>query len=185
MIDPKISESQAHHVAGHWVARNVSWLKSIIRITLGVAWLFDGYLKFQPGMIEALPGFVTTAKYGQPSWLQPWFNFWSQLASSNPVLFAYTIGPIEVALGLALVIGFMRKIVYICGFFFSLLIWSVPEGFGGPYTASTTDIGTGIVYSFVFLSLIMINALSGPSKYSLDYYLEHRYSSWKRFAEFN
>jgi hypothetical protein len=31
-----------------WVVRNVSWLKSFIRISLGIVWLIDGYLKFSP-----------------------------------------------------------------------------------------------------------------------------------------
>src|SRR5207245_6909546 len=66
----------------------------------------------------------------------------------------------------------------------SLLIWAIPEGFGGPYGPGSTDIGTGIVYSFVFLSLIIINAMSGTSKYSLDYLIEPRLPSWKRVAEF-
>ncbi|HZD12589.1 MAG TPA: hypothetical protein VE177_03610, partial [Candidatus Binatus sp.] len=45
MVGSKIrSESQAPVLRNHWVARNVSWLKSTIRIILGIAWLFDGYL---------------------------------------------------------------------------------------------------------------------------------------------
>jgi thiosulfate dehydrogenase (quinone) large subunit len=66
----------------------------------------------------------------------------------------------------------------------SLLIWAIPEGFGGPYGPGSTDIGTGVIYSFLFLSLIIINTISGPSKYSLDYLLEQRYSIWRRVAEF-
>ena len=61
---------------------------------------------------------------------------------------------------------------------------SVPEGFGGPYGPGSTDIGTGIIYSFVFLALIMINAISETSKFSLDYFIERRFQLWKRVAEF-
>ncbi|HZD12236.1 MAG TPA: hypothetical protein VE177_01790, partial [Candidatus Binatus sp.] len=139
---------------------------------------------FLPGMADALAGFIMARRYGQPDLLQPWFNFWANVVSSNPALFGYTIGPIEIALGLALVFGFMRKIAYLGGLVFSLLIWSVPEGFGGPYVPGSTDIGTGVVYAFVFLSLIIINALAGPSKYSLDYFLERRFPSWRRVGEF-
>jgi len=167
-----------------WVLRNVNWLKSFIRIFLGIVWLIDGYLKFSPGLVDSFPDLVRSAGDGQPTWLQPWFNFWSSVTTGNAALFVYTTGMLEVALGVALVLGFMRKIAYLGGIIFSLFIWAIPEGFGGPYGPGSTDIGTGIIYSFVFLSLVIINTISGPSKYSLDFLLERKYRLWKRFAEF-
>ena len=168
-----------------WVLRNVDWLKSFIRIFLGIVWLIDGYLKFSPGLVDSFPDLVRSAGDGQPTWLQPWFNFWSSVTTGNAALFVYTTGVLEVALGVALVLGFMRKIAYLGGIIFSLFIWAIPEGFGGPYGPGSTDIGTGIIYSFVFLSLVIINTISGPSKYSLDFLLERKYRLWKRFAEFD
>src|SRR5438309_3178857 len=94
-----------------WVVRNVSWLKSFIRIILGIVWLIDGYLKFSPGLVDSFPSLIKSE--GQPAWLQPWFNFWSSVTSANPAPFVYSIGTLEVALGVALVLGFMRKIVYL------------------------------------------------------------------------
>ncbi len=167
-----------------WVFRNVSWLKSFIRIFLGIIWLIDGYLKFSPGLVDSFPDLVRRAGDGQPTWLQPWFSFWSSVTTGNAALFVYTTGVLEVALGVALVLGFMRKIAYLGGIIFSLFVWAIPEGFGGPYGPSSTDIGTGIIYSFVFLSLVIINTISGPSKYSLDFMLERKYRFWNRLAEF-
>jgi nitrite reductase (NO-forming) len=167
-----------------WVLRNVSWLKSFIRICLGIVWLIDGYLKFSPGLVDSFPDLVRRAGDGQPTWLQPWFSFWSSVTTANAALFVYTTGVLEVALGVALVLGFMRKIAYLGGIIFSLFIWAIPEGFGGPYGPSSTDIGTGIIYSFVFLSLVIINTIYGPSKYSLDFLLERKYRFWNRLAEF-
>lgn len=184
MMGSQTSE-QVPLLRGHWVVRNVSWLKSMIRVVLGVSWVIDGYLKFLPGLASSLPDFIRARSYGQPAWLQPWFSFWASATSVNPGLFTYGIGAAELALGIALILGLMRKVAYLGGFLLSLMIWAVPEGFGGPYVPGSTDIGTGIIYVFVFLSLIMINALSGPSKYSVDYYLERRYPSWKQLAEFS
>ena len=167
-----------------WVLRHVNSLKSFIRIFLGIVWLIDGYLKFSPGLVDSFPDLVRSAGDGQPTWLQPWFNFWSSVTPGNAALFVYTTGVLEVALGAALVLGFMRKIAYLGGIIFSLFIWAIPEGFGGPYGPGSTDIGTGIIYSFVFLSLVIINTISGPSKYSLDFLLERKYPFWKRLAEF-
>jgi nitrite reductase (NO-forming) len=167
---------------GNWLVRNVHWLKSFIRIVFGVVWLIDGYLKFQPGFVDSFPDLIKSS--GQPSWLQPWFNFWYNITVGNAAPFVYGIGILEVSLGVALILGVLRKLAYVGGLLLSLLIWAIPEGFGGPYGPGSTDIGTGIAYSFVFLSLMMINAMSGASRYSLDYLIERRVPSWKRLAEF-
>src|SRR6266851_7356031 len=42
----------------NWVVRNVSWLKSFIRIILGIVWLIDGYLKFSPGLVDSFPALI-------------------------------------------------------------------------------------------------------------------------------
>ena len=166
----------------NWVVRNIGWLKSFMRIILGIVWLIDGSLKFSSGFVDSFPALIKSQ--GQPSWLQPWFNFWSSVTSANAAPFVYSIGTLEVALGAALVLGFMRKIAYLSGMVLSLLIWAIPEGFGGPYGPASTDIGTGVIYSFLFLSLIIVNTISGPSKYSLDFLIERKYPAWKRVAEF-
>ncbi|MCI4331068.1 MAG: hypothetical protein L3K19_04395 [Thermoplasmata archaeon] len=89
----------------------------------------------------------------------------------------------ELALGFALVAGFLRKIAYAAGSFLSLLIWAVPEGFGGPYGPSSTDVGTGVVYAMAFLFLLLVNATSGSSRWSLDSVIERRWAGWARWAE--
>jgi uncharacterized membrane protein YphA (DoxX/SURF4 family) len=166
-----------------WLVRNVVWIKSLIRIILGVVWLIDGSLKFQPGFVDAFSNMIQSVGNGQPAWLQPWFNFWSNATATNPALFVYSTGVLELLLGIALVLGFMRKITYICGLILSLFIWAIPEGFGGTYGPGATDIGTGIIYAFVFLSLLVINAAFGPSKYSLDNLIERRWPYWQKLAE--
>jgi nitrite reductase (NO-forming) len=103
--------------------------------------------------------------------------------SANPAFFTTTIGLFELALAFALLAGFMRKFAYTGGILLSLVIWSVPEGFGGPYGPSSTDIGTGIIYAFVFLLLLVVNATYGPSRLSLDFLIEARWPWWKRLAE--
>ncbi len=149
------------------------WLKTTVRVIFGIVWLVDGLMKFQPGLVESFPDMIKEAGQGQVAWLQPWFSFWYNLMSTSPTAFVYTTGFLELVLGIVLVLGFMRKIAYVGGMAFSLLLWSVPEGFGGPYGSSSTDIGTGIIYSFVFLLLLIVNA-TDRSKYSLDAVIEYR-----------
>jgi nitrite reductase (NO-forming) len=151
-----------------------------------VAWLADGILKFTSGFVNSFLASVQDSQANAPAWLSGWFSFWAAQAASSSTVIVYTVGVLEVALGLALILGFMRKIAYAGGVALSLLIWAVPEGFGGPYQSGSggTDIGTGMIYAISFLGLILINATYGPSRYSLDYFIERRFPSWARLAEF-
>jgi hypothetical protein len=91
-------------------------------------------------------------------WLHPWYNFWTASLTSAPAAFLHDIASIELALGWALVIGFLRKTVYSGGIILSLMIWSIVEGFGGPYGSGSrsTDVGTAIMYAFIFVAIIII-----------------------------
>lgn len=168
----------------NWFVRHVASLKTAMRVIFGIVWAVDGVFKFQPGMADSLVGMINDAAQGQPAWLAPWFQFWASTVSVNPALFVTLVGLSEVALGFALIFGFMRKVAYTAGFFLSFVIWSVPEGFGGPYGPNSTDIGAGIVYGFVFLFLLILNATYGPSRWSLDAKIEKRFPGWRRVAEF-
>ncbi len=168
-----------------WLYDNRHGMKVFIRVVFGFIWLVDGTMKFAPGMPNTFVQMIQNAGGGQPSWLMPWFNFWASAVSTNPAFWVYLVGTGEVLIGLGLIFGAMRKLAYIFGMLLSLVIWSIPEGFGGPYGPGSTDIGTGIVYAFVFLCLMLINVTYGTSKYSLDNILEKRISWWKRIAEFS
>ncbi len=166
-----------------WFVRNAVRLRDAFRITVGLVWILDGSLKFAPGFVDAFTQNIASLGDGQPSWLQGWFTFWSNLVSSNPAAWVYTTGTFELTLGLGLVFGFLRKIAYGGGLLLSLFIWGVPEGFGGPYGPGSTDLGTGIVYAFVFVALMVLDATYGPSRFSLDWYFEKRWKNWSRVAE--
>lgn len=175
--------SHPHERLDSWIYRNRERLKSGIRILFGVVWGIDGALKFQSGVVSNFPSMVQSAGHGQPAWLQGWFSFWAGQASQDPTLWVYLTGVLEIALAAALLLGFARKLAYGGGILLSLFIWAVPEGFGGPYGPSSTDIGTGVVYAFAFLLLMIVNATYGPSRYSLDQLIERHWPSWSRIAE--
>ena len=78
----------------------------------------------------------------------------------------------------------MRKVAYVGGAILSLFIWAVPEGLGGPYSPGSTDIGTGFMYALLFVSLILINATYGPSKWRIDHLIETRFPRWAWIPEF-
>lgn len=169
-----------------WWVHHADPLKSVFRIVFGIVWLVDGALKFTSGFVNSFPAAVATAQSNSPSWLSGWYSFWLTQANANASLIVYTVGFFELLLGVVLVFGFMRKIAYAGGVVLSLLIWAVPEGFGGPYQggAGGTDVGAGIVYALLFLGLITLNAGYGPSRWSLDYFIERKFPRWAMLAEF-
>jgi thiosulfate dehydrogenase [quinone] large subunit len=160
-----------------------SALKVFLRVLFGLVWVIDGLMKFVYMAPSDVVSLVQGAGQGQPDWLAGWFSFWLNFVSAYPALILYLVGALELVLGLALILGFMRKVAYFGGILLSLVIWSIDEGFGGPFGPGSTDIGAAIIYVFVFFALVIIDASSAPSKYSLDAIIERKGKGWSELAE--
>jgi uncharacterized membrane protein YphA (DoxX/SURF4 family) len=160
-----------------------AWPKDAIRVTFGVIWGIDAVLKWLPSFRSGYVDTINKAAEGQPGWLHPWFSFWNNLQSPHPYFWGYLVASIETLIAAALILGFARKLTYLSAAVFSLLIWATAEGFGGPYTSGSTDVGTAIIYVVVFVGLLALNAYAGPARYSVDYYLEQRIPWWSKVAE--
>lgn len=156
-----------------------------LRIAFGIIWVVNAAFAWSSQFAIHYVGYLHNAAQGQPGWSAFWFDMWIALVTPNAGLFIWATRIIETALALALVLGIARKSMYVAGALFSLLIWSTAEGFGGPYAVGAANMGTGISYVLIFLALIAINYRSGSSPYSLDYYLEKRWPSWRRIAEWS
>jgi nitrite reductase (NO-forming) len=178
-----LSDRQAPQRAQFPASERYAFALVIMRVIFGSFWIIDGYLKLQPGMVQAFPNLIKTVASGQPAWIQGWYSFWETMTASNAAPAVYSIAALELALGFCLVLGIMRKLAYIVSFFYSLVIWSVPEGFGGPYGPGSTDIGTGVVYALASFLFLLIIGIFGPSPYSLDYQIEKKFPAWKKLAE--
>lgn len=75
----------------------------------------------------------------------------------------------ETALAVCLLLGLFSNLISVIGILLALGIWSIPEGFGGPYQpGQSTDIGTALPYALLFGMLLVTSA--GRS-YSLDQWL--------------
>ena len=73
---------------------------------------------------------------------------------------------------------------YVVGAVYTALIWATAEGFGGPYVpGASTDVGAAIIYTLLFLTLLINDAGVGFSRLSLDSILERRLPGWRRVAE--
>ena len=154
-----------------------------IRTTFGLVWAIDAFFKWQPDFFNNYLSYITGIVSGQPQWLMPWFNLWVKLITPNPSLFALLTCLVETVIALGLLTGFGRKWIYVLGGVFALVIWAVPEGFGGPYTPGATDVGGGLIYVVVFAALIVMDYVLGRSPYSVDFYLEKRFPVWRKIVE--
>ncbi|MBV9816932.1 MAG: hypothetical protein JOZ07_01120 [Solirubrobacterales bacterium] len=98
-------------------------------------------------------------------------------------MFATLTGIAESGLALVLLLGVARRVGYTAGTIYALLVWAVGEGFGGPYLSGSTDIGTGIIYTMLFLSLLAFASPARRERFSLDRALERRLGWWRFVAE--
>jgi nitrite reductase (NO-forming) len=127
-----------------------------------------------------LVSYFQMAAQGQPHWLQPWFDFWLAVIAPNEPLFLWGTRIAETLLAAGLLLGLARPWVYILGAGYSLMIWSTVEGFGGPYGAGSTDVGTGVIYVLVFVGLLILYRIQNQTPFTLDSYLRRRFPDWPR-----
>jgi nitrite reductase (NO-forming) len=157
--------------------------KDAFRIAFGLIWLIDAALKWEPAFRSGFTADLRMAAQGQPGWLHGWFHLWINMVAPNSGFFAYSTAVIETLIAVAVIVGFARKFTYISAALFSILIWATAEGFGGPYTSSSTDIGTAVIYAVVFMGLLTLDHETSPSRFSVDSLIERRVSWWHRIAE--
>jgi nitrite reductase (NO-forming) len=156
-----------------------------LRILLGLAWTANAALKWFPAFGAGFLSMLTGVSQDQPAFLKPWFRLVTAIASDGRVTFL-VLGSvaIETYLAMALLTGFARKLTYSVGAIYTALIWATAEGFGGPYVpGSSTDVGAAIIYTLLFLTLLINDAGVGFSRLSLDSVLERRVPIWRRVAE--
>ena len=145
------------------------------RIAFGLVWAIDAYFKWQPAFANNFVSYLQETYDGQPAIIQAWLNLWIKFVSINPHLFARLVALGETSIAIGLLLGLFSNLTYAAGSLLSIVIWAVPEGFRGSYTAGATDIGTGIIYVFGFLGLFL---LSAGLYYGLDKVLKTKLGSW-------
>lgn len=170
-------------MADTWTVRHTQSIARLMEIAFGLTWGIDAASKFNPSYASMFSQSVLAAAHGQPQWLAGWFSFWAMVTTSNPAFYASLLAVLEVMLAISLIFGLLRKIGYGGGAILSLIIWSVPQGLGGLYGPSFTDIGTGLICVFVFVFLALINATYGRNKYTVDYLIEKHVKVWEAISE--
>lgn len=155
----------------------------VFSIVFGLVWLIDAILKWLPGFKSQFVMEISMAAQDQPKSLHPWFHFWTTVTKADPHFFVYTVAILETLCAISLLFGFARKLLYAMGIILSIIIWAVGESFGGPYSTGATDIGTAIIYAFVFVALWILEQFSEPyTKWTLDTVIANRWSAWGKIG---
>ncbi|MBV9710930.1 MAG: DoxX family membrane protein [Ktedonobacteraceae bacterium] len=156
----------------HVVLTNRQRSIGILRMAFGVAWVFAAYLKWQPAFLSGFADTVKGAMEGQPQFVQVWIGFWLNIIHLNPTFFAVLEATAETLLAVCFLLGLYTDVACVLGILLSLGIWSVGEGFGGPYVAGqSTDVGAAFPYIILCALFFCVRA---GSYYSLDNVLASR-----------
>ena len=164
-----------------WIgnARRLTGL-AVLRIAFGAIWAVDASLKWQPAFQANFQQMLSDVAKGQPGFLGWWFALWQFVVSGRAPVFGILTASTETYLAVALLTGFARKVTYSVGILYGFFVWSVAEGFGGPYRpGTTTDVGAAIIYSLLFGALLLVDA----GRYSVDALIEKRIVAWRWIAE--
>lgn len=159
------------HVVALWRDQGFA----ILRIVFGVVWAIDAQFKWQPAFQTGFASYLTGALDGQPPAVKARIDFWVKIINVNPHVFGIVVAMSESALAIALIFGLFSNLATIGGVLLTLVIWTTAEGFGGPYKAGSTDVGTAIIYAFVFIALFLGQA---GLTFGVDRFLTPRLGRW-------
>ena len=114
-------------VRGGWLTRRH------LEIALGILWLLDGVLQFQPYMFSrAFVDVLGMAQMGNVPHPIALFNHdISVLMSGHVVAFNAVFATTQVAIGISLLWSRSAPVARIASIVWALGVWSVGEGFGG------------------------------------------------------
>jgi nitrite reductase (NO-forming) len=143
-------------------------------------WIVAAWLKWQPGFISNFSSMLSGVADGQPGPIQAWIKFWVTVVNINPYLIARGFAVVETLIAVCLVLGIFSNLTYIVGIVYTLGIWSVAEGFGGPYApGQSTDVGTALPYAILFGVLFCVSA---GRYFAVDQLLTSKLGRWGLLA---
>lgn len=177
LSQPLVTSSKpSQPIVSSWRTKGIAAL----RVTFGLIWLVDAWLKWQPNFIGGFSQMIAATAQGQPGPIKAWIEIWATLIKTNPPLFAYSSALIETSIAICLLLGLLSNLTYILGILYTLGIWSVAEGFGGPYVpGQSTDVGAALLYTLLFALLLCISA----GRYvAFDQWLTSRLGRWGLLA---
>ena len=128
-----------------------------LQTALGLLWLLDGALQFQPFMYSrAFPQMLVAMNAGQPHWLSTTVGWGARIALTDLPLFNTLFALTQVALGLGILFRPTVKLALAGSFAWALVVWWVGEAFGMLFTNTASPLGgaPGAVLLYALVGLI-------------------------------
>ena len=158
-----------------------------VQVTLGLLWILDGALKFQPALLTSAFGreVVEPAADGQPGFVSWPVHEAAGLIGHAPVLAVVAFGLIELALGAGLLYRRTARWALAASIGWALAVWYLAEGlgglFGGGASLLTGAPGSAPMYAIVAVT-VWPRRDAGPAGLLSDERLALRPSRWAAAA---
>ena len=130
-----------------------------LQVALGVVWIFDGLLKFQPALFK--PNFVDIVirpmAVGQPTLIASTINHMANFLSHEATMWVALFGLTEIAIGAAMLSRRTVKSALVVSFIWGAAIYLFGEGFGMVLTGHTSPFAgaPGAVCFYVLLGVMV------------------------------
>jgi hypothetical protein len=131
-----------------------------IQVALGLLWLLDGLLQFQPGMLtrKFATEVIAPAASGQPGFVSGPVDELARLILHQPAAFDVAFGLIQVALGAGLLYRRTARLALFGSVAWALAVWYLGEGlgdlFGGGRSLLTGAPGSALLYAVVAMLVL-------------------------------
>jgi hypothetical protein len=122
---------------------------------LGLLWLLDAALQYQPYMFtRAFPNdAIAPAGQGSPSWVSAPVSWAAHLMAGHIVLYNTAFATVQLAIAIGLFLPATVRIALAASVVWSLLIWWLGEGLGGVLSGAVSPLmglpGAVLIYAFV------------------------------------
>jgi hypothetical protein len=130
-----------------------------LQLVLGVVWIIDGLLKFQPNVLksEFLPTFIRQMAAGQPTLVSSALDHMANFVSHEATMWVVVIGLIEIGIGVGLLFQRSLKPALVASFVWGIGVYIFGEGFGMVLTGHTSPLQSapGAVCFYVLLGLML------------------------------
>lgn len=124
-----------------------------LRIVFGVVILVDAILEYQSGTYQVFDGIIYSNASVTPEPLRSLIVFAAQAVALQPAVFNGVLAALEAVLGLSVLAGAWAEISLPLGIPLFLGIWVIGQGLGLPFSGSSTDIQSGLLY--ILLDLVL------------------------------
>jgi hypothetical protein len=144
---------------GRSVAAALHVNQRTLQCALGVIWVVDGLLKFQPDLFRSsfVSDVISPMAAGQPSLVASSINHTATLLSHGTTVWVALFGLIEIAIGVALFFRRAVKPALVASFIWGAGIYLFGEGFGMVLTGQTSPLqgAPGAVCFYLLLGVLV------------------------------